>query len=159
MSQDKGRHREIRKEISKRFLGNKFFCTSHESKGDIKFYKLQGTKYIFLAEPDIVVNINDASFIVEIELTNSPKHLLGVALAIYSSEFARYDKRKEYTKIGKKSLLIIVDSKRINKENSEKPEQIQTVKEIVKEKLKFEFFDIVTEDIAKILIDKWIGKV
>jgi len=88
--------------------------SSHEKTGNIKFFRQSGGDIQF-AEPDIVIIRGNHNIIVEIELSNSPKRLLGVAFAIYVSEYGKYAKKQETMKIENKSLLLILEYDDINK--------------------------------------------
>lgn len=158
MTLDKDRHNEIRREISDKLNELKRLyerCySSHEGKGNIAFY----SNGIRLAEPDIVIEKDNCALVVEIELGNSPKRLMGVAYAIYSSNCGKHSENT--IDINRKSLLLVLGSKKIpknpSKKKSKKPLQIQEIKSLIEKKLKFDYFDIVTDDIASDKIFEWL---
>jgi len=154
MTKDYGKHEKIRKDILRKLDGKAEFRSSHDDRGDIKFFMKVDERRIDLAEPDILVKKDDRILIVEIELSTSPKHLLGVAFAIDSSEQGEYNKQPIDVK--KKSLLLVLDSSSVCKKGSRKPRQLQEVKSIIKHRLNFRYFDIVTNKEACDVILNWI---
>jgi hypothetical protein len=132
---------------------DELYC-SHDNGEDIKFFRRINDRNIHLAEPDIVVKKNNRILVVEIELSNSPKHLMGVAFAVHSSERGEF--KKQPINIKQKSLLLILDSNKIFKSGSGKPKQIQEIKSLIKNLLRFEYLNIVTEKKAADVIQGWI---
>lgn len=155
MTQDKGRHRMFRKNILKELQGKGRVISSHEGEGDIVFFREVNGERVYLAEPDIVILTEGCALVVEIELGNSPKRLMGVAFAIHSSEQGYI--RNESIDITKKSLLLVLDSEKINKKGSGKQRQIQEVKSLIQNQLDFEYVDIVTEKDAQEAVITWVG--
>lgn len=159
MTKENDKHKKIRQNLYnrlKKLNGMKDLYSSHEKTGNVKFFR-QGEDDIQLAEPDIVVIKDNHNIVVEIELSNSPKRLLGVAFAIYVSEYGKYAKEQEAMKIGNKSLLLILEYDNINKEESGKREQVREVRSLIKKQLKnFKYFNIVTERKAFEVIQSWI---
>ena len=153
MSLDKGKHNTIRMKIIED-LGKNDFISSHEGEGNINFFNKFEGKKIPLAEPDIVIIKDNHVLVVEIELGTSPKRLMGVTFAIYSSEFGEY--AKQPISIEQKSLLLVLDSEKIDKIRSQKPKQIQEIKSQIEKELKFEYFNIVTDKEVSNEIHKWI---
>ena len=156
MTKDYKKHREIRKGILRKLDRKVEFLSSHDN-GTITFFRKIDERCIHLAEPDIVIIKDDRILVVEVELSNSPKHLLGVAFAIYSSDQGEYGKRPINLK--KKSLLLVLDYPRVCKKGSGKPKQLQEVRSLIKNRLNFEYFDIVTNKKACDAIFGWtLGK-
>jgi hypothetical protein len=154
MTLDYGRHRKIRREIIDNLKDSEEIYCSHEDEKNIKFFRKIEGRNIHLAEPDIVVKKDNRILVVEIELSNSPKHLMGVSFAIHASEQCEY--KKQSIDIKQKSLLLVLDSKKIFKKGSGKPKQIQEIKSLINNLLRFEYFYIVTEETAVDVINRWI---
>lgn len=150
-------HREIRMKTMLELEGEKFYNSHEKNKGDIHFFVNRNSMRVDIAQPDIVVDRADKFLIIEIELTSSPKRLLGVALAIYSSQFGIFGKGEKPRKIGKKSLIIVLDSKEIDKENSQKRLQIKVVEDIINSLKIFDSFDLVTEEETSKRIKERLG--
>ncbi len=98
MTKDKGRHKKIREDIHERLKDQKnidnIYC-SHGDDGDIYFFRKNNGRRIEFVRPDIVVNRKDNHvLVIKIELSVSPKHLMGVASAVCLSEYCTH-KRKQ----------------------------------------------------------------
>lgn len=159
MTKDKGTHKVIREEIFKKVKSlkgiDKAHC-SHGDDGDIYFFKKTNGKRIDFARPDILLIRKDRrALIVEIELSDSPKHLMGVACAVYSSGDSTH--KRQPINIEKKALLLVLNSKKICKKDSGKPEQIKEIKSLIRKTINFEDFNIVTEKNAINAIIEWMN--
>ncbi len=160
MTKDKGCHKKIREDIQERLnnLENtvEIHC-SHGGDGDIYFFKKTANeKKINFARPDILlIRKDNHTLIIEIELSDSPKHLMGVACAIYSSEKCSH--KRLPIKIEKKSLLLVLNSENVCKRGSEKDDQIKDIKSFIRTTLNFEDFNIVTEKNAFNAIKDWLN--
>lgn len=154
MTMDYGWHRKIRRELIDTLKDYDEIYCSHEDENDIKFFRKINDRLTHLAQPDIVIKKDNRVLVVEIELSNSPKHLMGVAFAVHASD--RCELKKHPIDIKQKSLLLILDSKKIFKSGSGKPKQIQEIKSLIKTLLRFEYLNIVTEKKAVDVIQGWI---
>lgn len=166
MAIDKDKHQQIRIDILKNIDWKGTIYSSHERKGEIHFSRINNGEPISLAYPDIVLQKEDKILIVEIEKTNTPKHLLGVAFAIHSSNNGKFGKGVKNLidlKDKKMSLILVLDSEKLcinkpGKRESGKPDQIKEIKSLIKKFLvDFEYFDIVTEKTAVDAIRGWIA--
>jgi len=160
MAMDNNRHQQIRKEILENVDWKGLIYSSHEDKGEIHFSRLVDKKPIPLAQPDIIISKDDEILVIEIEKSNNPKHLLGVAFAIHSSNHGKFGKGKKNSFILKRkkiSLLLVLDSEKVFQSGSGKPNQIKEIKSLIKKYLvEFKYFDIVTEDTVINAIKSWI---
>jgi hypothetical protein len=159
MSRDKYRHKEIREkileEISKKGLREPW-C-SHSGGKSIDFVAEIDDKTVHLSEPDIVVFEGDRTLIIEIELDDKPKDLFGVAFANGVSSRGRRG-ASEFTEIGRKSLLIVLDgikNKSID-DRSNKKAQRDLLKSEIENKLDYQWLDIVLDNEASNAIDAWL---
>ena len=154
MPEDHGWHRKVRRMILAELGELEGVYTSHDGKADIKFFKHVDEHLVELAEPDIVITQNNHMLVVEIENDDRPKHLFGVAFAVHSSlEGQQSDYKLD---LSQKSLLIVLDSKKIGKKGSKKPHQVQEVKRVIESTLTdFQYFNITTEEHVMAEIKKW----
>jgi len=152
------RHRQIRKKLIKELDGQTFHYSHNPKKGDIHFFVNSKPKRVDIAQPDITVEKDNKILVIEIEQKSSPKHLLGVAFAIHTSEEGQFSRKDKPKKLGEKSLIIVLDSKEIDKKNSKKKTQKNVVKKLVEDTLKGLDIDIVSEKEAPELIKNWLGK-
>jgi len=158
MTKDYGWHRKTRREIIETVKDYDEIYFSHENEDDIKFFRRIDNNDIHLAEPDVLLKKDNHVLIIEIELSNSPKHLMGVAFAVHASNKCKY--QGQHIDIKQKSLLLVLCSENVFKKGSGKPKQIQEIKSLIKNLLPFEYLNIVTEKKAVNLIQSWItGKV
>jgi hypothetical protein len=134
---DKGRHKEIRKDVIsflETLIDKNDILSSHTIKGDIHFYR-SIEKNVKLAQPDIICLKNGKIvLIIEVELSSQPKHLFGVASSINSSDYGSFNRKKFYFDIP--VLFIIVYSKGFDKPRSIKPFQLQIIREEVDKNLR-----------------------
>lgn len=158
MTKHEGTHKKIEEDIFNNIKKENIVevhCSNGKDGGDIKlFRKKNNGQNIDFAEPDILLIRKDNHvLIIEIELRNNPKHLMGVACAIYLSENCKH--KGENIDIEKKSLLLVLDSNNVCRDNPNKSRQIKELKELIRDKLKFENFYITTNKNSVDMINAW----
>ena len=111
--------------------------------------------HVHLFRPDIIVEKEGRSLVVEIELENDPTRLLGAALATFMADKVDYEGISR--DLGERSLLIILDNEngRALGEGREKGLTISYLIAQVRMRLGLDF-DIVMDDMATLKIKKWI---
>ena len=130
MAKDKDGHKEIRESVID-FIKQSYpqieLYVSHKSKGDIALYISDtNEKEIEISQPDIVCLKNEKAFlIIEIELTSTPKHLLGVIFANALSKKGKY--QGKCFPVDNLPLFLIVDFKDRLKDGSIKIPQIKAL--------------------------------
>jgi len=160
--EDSERHQEIRKGLCEKLEKEdriRKHLSSHEDWGKVILSRKSDEKRVNLAEPDIVVESEDGRhLLIEIEISDNPKHLLGVASAINASRTMRIGK-EPFVDLDGKSLLIVLDGedKTRQKPRSGKTDQIEEIKEIVDSMSNLEFFDIVPDDQAMKSVQDWLN--
>lgn len=162
MKKESDLHRQIREDLLNK-LGDicergdiEEYYWSHDVVGDIRFYNHTCEEKIFLAQPDIVViDKNGRVLVIEIELINTPKHLLGVASAINSSSLGKFYRKN--IDISNMSMLLVLNFDDITKKGSGKQTQIDSLRCLIEESTDFEFFDIISETEAIDKIYCWLG--
>lgn len=156
MTKDEDKHKEIQEYIFKNIKKENIevHCSHGKDGGDIKFFKKRNGEQIDFARPDILLIRKDKHvLIIEIELRDYPKHLMGVACAIYLSENSTH--KRENIDIENKSLLLVLNSNKDYKNKSKKSRQINELKELIREKLKFKNFYITTDKKSVHVINAW----
>jgi len=154
---DKGDHRTIRLGILRQIPAELSPWHSHDEQGDIDFYMLAGNRKVHLAEPDIVIVRGNEILSIEIELSNQPKHILGVAFANWMASRGAY--KGQVLNLDRRSLLIVVPRK-ANESGSRrvsgKPMQFDEVKNAIRAKLGFVLLDIIAPDETEAAISDWL---
>lgn len=122
---------------------------------EIHFY--HGSKpeeRIHLADPDILVQDDNRFLAIEIELSLSPKHLLGVAFAV--SRCTHYKVGDgEMLPLGKFDFLLVVPSTEVKKKGSHRPKQLQFVEDALQGLADFKSAHIVADDMVWECLKKW----
>jgi hypothetical protein len=154
---DEGNHRNIRLGILRQIPAELNPWHSHDEQGDIDFYMLAGIRKVHLAEPDIVIARGNEILSIEIELSNQPKHILGVAFANWMASKGAY--KEQILNLDRKSLLIVVPRKANesgSRRISDKPMQFDEVKNAIRAKLDFVLLDIIAPDETEAAISDWL---
>lgn len=107
-----------------------------------------------LFRPDMVVEKEGKTLVVEIESSSTPERLLGAALATFTAEKMGHSGITR--DLGERSLLMVLDNEndRVLTGGS-KGFQISNLIAPVRERLGLDF-DIVMDDMATLKIKKWI---
>lgn len=109
---------------------------------------------VHLFRPDMVVEKEGKTLVVEIESSSTPERLLGAALATFTAEKMGHSGITR--DLGERSLLMVLDNEndRVLTGGS-KGFQISNLIAPVRERLGLDF-DIVMDDMATLKIKKWI---
>ena len=154
---DEGNHRTIRLAILRQIPAELNPWHSHDEQGDIDFYMLVGDNKVHLAEPDIVIVRGSEILAIEIELSNQPKHILGVAFANWMASRGAF--KGQVLNLERRSLLIVVP-RRTNKSGSRrisgKPMQFAELKNAILARSGFVIFDIIAPDETEDAISGWL---
>ncbi len=157
MTDDEDTHKKIQEDISNIIKKENIevHCSHGKDGGDIKFFRKINEKKIDLARPDILLirKKDNHVLIIEIELRNYPKHLMGVACAICLSGNCIH--KGENINIEKKSLLLVLDSNNVCKGDSGKSDQIKELKALIRKTLNFKNFYITTDKKSVHVINAW----
>jgi len=154
---DKGDHRTIRLGILRQIPAELNPWHSHDEQGDIDFYILAGDRRVHLAEPDIVIVRDSEILAIEIELSNQPKYLLGVAFANWMASKGAF--KGQVLNLDRRSLLIVVPRKTSesgSRRISGKPMQFAELKNAIRARLGFVLFDIIAPDETEAAISDWL---
>jgi len=168
MISDEGRHEEIRERVVEVLQKGAYkdyeVISSPGSEGDIDLFSVVGKENpygeavaarVHLFRPDLIVEKEGRSLVIEIESGSTPKRLLGVAMATFMAEKIEYS--GTVRDLGERSLLIILDNEndRVLMEGGNKGLQISYLIAQVREKFGLDF-EIVMDDMATLKIKKWI---
>jgi len=153
---DKGTHRAIRLNLLEQISEERHPWSSHEGLGDISFFNVVDGMRIHVAEPDIVVEGGNEVLIIEVELSNQPKRLLGVAFAIWMASVGTFGNRE--IKLNKKSLMIVMDQGKMKSHSrrSGKPDQWKGIEKAVRSTLDFAEFSIAFQEDANAKLKEWL---
>ncbi len=156
MNREQERHMAIRimilEEIEQRGWD---FSFSHGDHGEIHFYHISdGHPKVHLADPDILVMVDNKFLTIEIEMSLQPKHLLGVSKAISLCTHYRIGGR-EIIPLGTLSFILVGESEQINKPRSHRPTQIRLINQALGDMLGFEYSKVITEKEIERTLDEW----
>ena len=155
---ESNRHAEILDRIINDLKGRiderELFASHGHRRGEVLLTRNKEKNRIELEKPDLLIIRKDRALIIEIELGNPPKKIIGDAALIEFSDYFIWN--SEWQALPeKKSLVIVIDEKTLKKGGLKK-EQFDGLKECVLKKFKFELFDIVGSQEFMLPIDRWL---
>jgi len=152
---DKEIHREIREMVLGQIPREMHPWSSHEGQGDITLYRLVGDQRVQVAEPDIVARNGRRIMVIEIELSDRPKMLLGDAFAVWTATNGSC--KNEDVTLESKSLMIVVrkPNRQTSNRKSGKPSQWTAIEKIVRSTLDFDSFMIANDTEVSSKLDEW----
>jgi dsRNA-specific ribonuclease len=154
MARDTEKHKKIRENILRGISDKCKPVSSHQGDYDIVLYRYSDDKAVELAFPDIVIEGSDETLVVEIELDNTPKTILGDSAVIEEATHWKWNDIEH--QLGPRSLLIVLDREDISKENSEKPGQLIELGRIMRRKCRFVSVRTIGDVRALELIINWL---
>ena len=158
MNREAQRHQEIRENIVKILRGcNLEPMVSHEKDGeDVRFYHVsEAHPKVHLADPDILVRDGNRFLAIEIEMSVSPKHLFGVAMAISQCNHYRF-KTEDMVPMGELSFLLIIESDEMHKYGSHRAKQAKFIEDTLQRMPGFKFAHIVGDKDVESKVKEWL---
>ncbi len=161
MTNDDKAHRDIREAIIshlRKSVRKEDIHYSHGEKGKIDlFYKLDNKKRIYLSEPDILVEKEAMQLVIEIEGSDSPKHILGVACATKLSQCYRLSEDKIEHSLLDPSLLIVLGATTQGKKGSRKTLQLPRITKLIRSRLSYNDIAVVKNEEKLPILDNWLN--
>jgi hypothetical protein len=157
MTKDTEIHREIRERILNGIDGKCSVAHSHGTEGkDVLLFRTLNDKQIDLAKPDMLIQLNGRTLIIEIEKSNSPKKMLGDAAAVSESFEWKWGPNPGGV-LGRTSLLTVLPKSVFEKKGSGKPDQIMELGRLMRRRYDFDSVRILSDDKAIPAIENWLA--
>jgi ribonuclease-3 len=145
---------DIIKGLDARSTKCKYHSSHGRTGGDILLKKNPIKDGIELTKPDVIVIKEDEMLFIEVELSNSPKRIIGDAATVDFSDIGKWG--GEWHNLTKKSLLVVLNSESLDKEGSGKKKQMVGLWKMLQDSLGLTSISIVGNLDALHAIDDWL---